>query len=413
MLLLFSYRGLQMTKPSASQPLAGIEVIELSNMITCSLAAMTMAAQGAEVIKVEPPAMGDKMRPLGTQKNGVSGFFHNCNRGKRSLAIDLKSEAGVEAVKKLIARADVLLHNYRPGVMDRIGLGSDVLREINPKLIYVAVSGFGTEGPMADFPAFDHVIQGLAGFTDLQSSEKDSFDHIRTFICDKVTAYTVCQAATAALLARATTNEGQHIDISMLHACISFMWPDGMMHRTLKDDDKFEMSPGSDYFQTINYSDGGVAVAPLADSHWEALLPMVGYPELIGTPLYASIGSRMTNMKQVVEVLKNPRVDIGVEKALEILVAADVPCSPCLKRDDLESSEQIKAIGALETYVTKAMGKLTAPTPPVLFEGKATSQAKASPLLGEHSASILEELGWTKDSISELVNSGDIKITTI
>ena len=402
-----------MTKPSASQPLAGIEVIELSNMITCSLAAMTMAAQGAEVIKVEPPAMGDKMRPLGTQKNGVSGFFHNCNRGKRSLAIDLKSEAGVEAVKKLIARADVLLHNYRPGVMDRIGLGSDVLREINPKLIYVAVSGFGTEGPMADFPAFDHVIQGLAGFTDLQSSEKDSFDHIRTFICDKVTAYTVCQAATAALLARATTNEGQHIDISMLHACISFMWPDGMMHRTLKDDDKFEMSPGSDYFQTINYSDGGVAVAPLADSHWEALLPMVGYPELIGTPLYASIGSRMTNMKQVVEVLKNPRVDIGVEKALEILVAADVPCSPCLKRDDLESSEQIKAIGALETYVTKAMGKLTAPTPPVLFEGKATSQAKASPLLGEHSASILEELGWTKDSISELVNSGDIKITTI
>ena len=402
-----------MTKPSASQPLAGIEVIELSNMITCSLAAMTMAAQGAEVIKVEPPAMGDKMRPLGTQKNGVSGFFHNCNRGKRSLAIDLKSEAGVEAVKKLITRADVLLHNYRPGVMDRIGLGSDFLREINPKLIYVAVSGFGTEGPMADFPAFDHVIQGLAGFTDLQSSEEDSFDHIRTFICDKVTAYTVCQAATAALLARATTNEGQHIDISMLHACISFMWPDGMMHRTLKDGDKFEMSPGSDYFQTINYSDGGVAVAPLADSHWEALLPMVGYPELIGTPLYASIGSRMTNMKQVVEVLKNPRVDIGVEKALEILVAADVPCSPCLKRDDLESSEQIKAIGALETYVTKAMGKLTAPTPPVLFEGKATSQAKASPLLGEHSASILEELGWTKDSIDELVNSGDVKITSI
>ena len=140
-----------MIKPTASQPLAGIEVIELSNMITCSLAAMTMAAQGAKVIKVEPPAMGDKMRPLGTQKNGVSGFFHNCNRGKRSLAIDLKSEAGVDAVKKLIERADVLLHNYRPGVMDRIGLGSDVLRKINPKLIYVAVSGFGTEGSSSIF----------------------------------------------------------------------------------------------------------------------------------------------------------------------------------------------------------------------------------------------------------------------
>ena len=402
-----------MTKPTASQPLAGIEVIELSNMITCSLAAMTMAAQGAKVIKIEPPLMGDKMRPLGTQKNGVSGFFHNCNRGKRSLAIDLKSEAGVDAVKKLIERADVLLHNYRPKVMDRLGLGSDVLRKINPKLIYVAVSGFGTKGPMADMPAFDHVIQGLAGFTDLQSSEEGSFDFIRTFICDKVTAYTVSQAATAALLARATTHEGQHIDISMLHACLSFMWPDGMMHRTLKDDDKFEMSPGSDYFQTINYKDGGVAVAPLLDSHWEALLPMVGYPELIGTPLYASIASRMTNMNQVLEVLKNPRVDIGVEKAMEILTAADVPCSPCIKRDDIESIEQIKAIGALETYVTEAMGKLTAPTPPVLFEGKSTSQAEASPLLGEHSRAILEELGWSEDAVNNLIASGDVKVTSI
>jgi len=234
-----------MSKPSASQPLAGIKVIELSNMITCSLAAMTMASQGAQVVKVEPPQMGDKMRPLGTQKNGVSGFFHNCNRGKRSLAIDLKSSAGVKAIKELVIQSDVLLHNYRPGIMDKLGLGSEVLRELNPKLIYVAVSGFGTKGPMADLPAFDHVIQGLAGFTDLQSPEENSFDFIRTFICDKVTAYTVGQAATAALLARATTNEGQHIDISMLHACLAFMWPDGMMHKTLKDKDRFKMSPGS------------------------------------------------------------------------------------------------------------------------------------------------------------------------
>ena len=389
-----------MNIPSASQPLAGLEVIELSNMITCSLAAMTMAAQGAAVIKVEPPVNGDQMRPLGTQKSGVSGFFHNCNRGKRSLAIDLKSEAGVEAVKKLVARADVLLHNYRPGVMDRIGLGSDVLRKINPKLVYVAVSGFGTKGPMADFPAFDHVIQGLAGFTDLQAPDDGKFDFIRTFICDKVTAYTVCQAATAALLARASTGKGQHIDISMLHACLAFMWPDGMMHKTLKDEDRFEMSPGSDYFQTINYSDGAVAVAPLKDTHWEALLPMLGYPELVGTGPYASVPARMTNMNKIMHVLKSPRLDIGVEKAMEILVAADIPCSPCIKREDLEGEEQIKAIGALETYVTQAMGKLTVPTPPILFEGQPTSQAEPSPLLGEHSRSILSELGWNELSLS-------------
>lgn len=402
-----------MNKATSLQPLAGIKIIELSNMITCSLAAMTMSAQGAEVIKVEPPGMGDKMRPLGTQKNGVSGFFHNCNRGKRSLAIDLKSQAGVDAVKELASKADILIHNYRPGVMDRLGLGSDDLRNENSKLIYIAISGFGTSGPMADLPAFDHVIQGIVGFTDLQSSEADSFDHIKTFICDKVTAYTACQAATAALLARTNTNCGQHIDISMLHACLSFMWPDGMMHRTLKDDDRFEMSPGSDYFQTINYSDGGIAVAPLTDTHWEALLPMLGYPELIGTPIYASVAARMSNMKEALKVLKSPKKDIGVNKALEILMAADVPCSPCIKRDDLETVEQIKAIGALETYVTAAMGKLTVPTPPILFEGKLSSQAEPSPLLGEHSKEILLELGWADARIDELLNSGEVLVTKI
>ena len=402
-----------MDTPSSSQPLAGIKVIELSNMITCSLAAMTMSSQGAQVIKVEPPIMGDKMRPLGTQKNGVSGFFHNCNRGKRSLAVDLKSNAGIKAVKELVMQSDVLLHNYRPGVMDRLGLGSEVLRKLNPRLIYVAVSGFGTKGPMADLPAFDHVIQGLAGFTDLQSSEENSFDFIKTFICDKVTAYTVGQAATAALLARASTNEGQHIDISMLHACLAFMWPDGMMHKTLKDEDRFKMSPGSDYFETINYKDGGVAVAPLSDEHWKALLPMLGYPELINTPLYASIASRMTNMDQVMTVLREPRNDIGVKKAMEILIAADVPCSPCTKREDLESVDQIKAIGALETYVTKTMGELTVTTPPILFEGKKTSQAQPSPLLGEHSKEILQELGWKQSFIDSLIESGDLLVTKL
>jgi len=402
-----------MSKFTSTKPLAGIKVIELSNMITCSLAAMTLSAQGAEIIKIEPPVLGDKMRPLGTQKNGVSGFFHNCNRGKRSLAIDLKSEAGVRAVKALSSNADILLHNYRPGVMDKLGLGSRELRNLNEKLIYVAISGFGTKGPMTDLPAFDHVIQGMAGFTDLQSSNEGSYDFIKTFICDKVTAYTTSQAATAALLARTNTGVGQHIDISMLHACLSFMWPDGMMHRTLKDENRFEMSPGSDYFQTINYSDGGVAVAPLTNEHWEALLPMLGYPELIGTPLYESVASRMTNMKDVLEVLKSPRNDIGVDRAMKILIEADVPCSPCIKRDEIETVEQIKAIGALETYVTEAMGRLTAPTPPVLFEGKPTSQAEPSPLLGEHGKEILIELGWREAEIEKLLASGDMVITKL
>ena len=154
-------------------------------------------------------------------------------------------------------------------------------------------------------------------------------------------------------------------------------------------------------------------LAPLSDEHWKALLPMLGYPELINTPLYASIASRMTNMDQVMTVLREPRNDIGVKKAMEILIAADVPCSPCTKRDDLESVDQIKAIGALETYVTKTMGELTVTTPPILFEGKKTSQAQPSPLLGEHSKEILQELGWKQSFIDSLIESGDLLVTKL
>ena len=389
-------------KPSAHQPLAGLKILELSSMVTCAMASMTMAAQGARVIKVEPPGMGDTMRHLGHQKNGISALFHSCNRGKRSLAIDLKSIEGVEAVKAIAADTDIVMHNYRPNVMERLGLGSEVLRAINPRLIYVAVTGFGTTGPKAGEPAYDHVIQGMTGFTDLQGAG-DEFSYIRTLLCDKITAYTVCQAATAALVARATTLEGQHIDISMLHACLAFMWPDGMMHKTLHDDDVVPMSPMSDYYQTLNLHDGSIALAPLRDPEWKVVLDLIGYPELLDGPIFATMGSRLSNMDKVNQIIKAPRQDVGVTKALKILKAADIPCARCEHRDTLMENPQIQAIGALETYVTETLGRLTLPTPPVQFAGAATSQALPSPTLGEQSRDILNELGWDDARIDTLV----------
>jgi len=392
------------TIASAAKPLAGIKVLELSTMITCSMASMTLAAQGADVIKIEPPGTGDIMRHLGHQKNGISALFHGCNRGKRSLAIDLKSEQGVKVMGELASEADVLMHNYRPKVMERLGLSSDSLRKLNPRLIYIAVTGFGTKGPKSGDPAYDHVIQGITGFTNLQAPSDDEFNYVRTLMCDKVTAYTVSQAATAALLARATTQRGQHIDISMLHACLAFMWPDGMMHYSLHDDDVIPMSPVSDYYQTLDLSDGSIALAPLQDPHWQVVLDLVGYPELIEDPAFATLPGRLSNMKTVNQVLKAPRRDVGVDQALAILSAADIPCTKCEKRADIMENPQIRAIGALETYVTDNLGKLTQPTPPIQFDGKVTSQALPSPMLGEHSRSILRQLGWSDAVIEDLEN---------
>ena len=397
--------------PTAEQPLAGVKILELSTMVTCSLASMTLAAQGAEVIKIEPPLGGDVMRHLGHQKNGISALFHNCNRGKRSLAIDLKSSAGVEAVNQLAMKADLLIHNYRPGVMDRMGLGSTSLRGINNRLTYIAVTGFGNKGPMSGDPAYDHVIQAMSGITDLQGDEESNFSFVRTLLCDKITAYTVCQAATAALLARATTGEGQHIDVSMLHACLAFVWPDGMMHHTLHDDDVIAMSPVSDYYQTLDLKDGSIAVAALQDKHWEALLPLIGYPELVDNPMFKTMGARLSNMSKVLKVLKSPRQDVGVAKALEILRAADVPCGPCEHRSDIAHNPQVNAIGALETYVAKHLGSLTAPTPPVQFAGALTTQALPSPTLGEQSRDILREIGWSENRIDDLVSQKIVHIS--
>lgn len=397
--------------PTAEQPLAGVKILEFSTMVTCSLASMTLVAQGAEVIKIEPPLGGDVMRHLGHQKNGISALFHNCNRGKRSLAIDLKSSAGVDAVTQLAMKADLVMHNYRPGVMDRMGLGSTSLRGINNRLTYIAVTGFGNKGPMSGDPAYDHVIQAMSGITDLQGDEESNFSFVRTLLCDKITAYTVCQAATAALLARATTGEGQHIDISMLHACLAFVWPDGMMHHTLHDDDVIAMSPVSDYYQTLDLKDGSIAVAALQDKHWEALLPLIGYPELVDNPMFKTMGARLSNMSEVLKVLKSPRQDVGVAKALEILRAADVPCGPCEYRSDIAHNPQVNAIGALETYVAKHLGSLTAPTPPVQFAGALTTQALPSPTLGEQSRDILREIGWSENRIDDLVSQKIVHIS--
>lgn len=399
------------TKPTAEKPLAGLKVIEMSTMITCAYAAMMLRSQGAQVIKVEPAQMGDPMRYVGSQKNGQSALFHNCNRGKQSLAIDLKHENGAEAVKRLVKDADIMLNNYRPGVMDNLGLGSEAMRAINPRLINVAVTGFGTVGPMATRPAYDHVIQGISGLTGLQGGDfadpnNPEYDFVKMLICDKVTAYTVAQAATAALVARATTGEGQHIDISMLHACLAFMWPDGMMSHTLQDDDAVQMPPLSESYKILDTKDGSIACTALTDAHWAAILKLLDREDLISDPRFASLPGRMTNFPEIMLLVRDGVKNMSLADVMSAFQAADIPSAPCESRTSVMANEQVLAIGALETYVTENMGQLTAPTPPVLFGGNATSLAEPSPRHGEHSQALMATLGFDAAVVQEMTETG-------
>ena len=218
------------------KPLEGITILEFSTMITAALSSMMLAEQGARVIKVEPHDAGDPMRFIGARKGDISSLFAGCNRGKESIAINLKSEAGQALIHQMIPQVDVVIHNFRPGTMETLHLGSDALRALNPRLIYMAISGFGTEGPLRRAPAYDPIIQAHSGMTASQGSdEAPSF--MRSLLCDKITAYTACQAVTSALFARERSGEGQLIDLSMLDASLFFMCPDGFQNDALLDED--------------------------------------------------------------------------------------------------------------------------------------------------------------------------------
>jgi len=316
---------------SKSLPLSSVRIVEMSNMVTASLSAMMLGGQGADVIKIEPLGIGDKLRWFGSQKKGISGVFNNCNRGKRSLAINLKSDEGLAAVRKVINGADVVLHNYRPGVMKKYGLDSVRLRQNHPELIVCSLTGFGREGPLKDAPAFDHVVQALSGITGAQGKD-GQFEFVRMLVCDKITAYTAAQAVTAALYQVAKTGEGQHIDISMLQASLAFMWPDGMMHKTLLAEDALHLAPMKSYYQTIETTDGFIAMAPFGDAHWKEVFRILKRPDMAANPKYATLQSRGVCIAELMQDMEGPEPFMSSVQLLSELREASLARLVCRMR---------------------------------------------------------------------------------
>ncbi|MEH6828453.1 CaiB/BaiF CoA transferase family protein [Parasphingorhabdus sp.] len=377
---------------AATQPLAGIKVVEFSTMITASLATMMFAQQGADVIKVEPPGIGDPMRWLGSQKAGISGLFHNCNQAKRSITLDLKAAEDLAHARQLCLQADVVIHNYRPGVMDRLGLGSEALREEKPELIYCTITGFGHEGPLSDRPAYDHVMQAMAGFMTLQG-HPEGFAYVKTLICDKITAYTAAQAITAALFARERTGRGQHIDLSMLESCIAFLWPDGGMHLTLHGEDVAHGAPFADYYQLpLRTTDGAIAYAAMTDAHWDAIFDIVGRADLKTEEKYKGMANRSIHMAELAAIIASEKPEMTSAEMVATLARQDVPAAACLSLADLPANQQVLAMGIFEQTDHPLLGPVQHVTPPARFGGSKLAPAGPSPALGEHNAEILAEL---------------------
>jgi crotonobetainyl-CoA:carnitine CoA-transferase CaiB-like acyl-CoA transferase len=392
------------------KPLDGIRVLEFSTMITASFAAMMLAEQGAQVIKVEPLELGDPMRYLGSMKGGFSALFANCNRGKQSLRLDIKSDAGREVVEKLAAETDVVLCNYRPGVMDGLGLGADRLRELNPRLIYAAVSGFGTEGPHRDAPAYDPIIQAQAGFAAVQGQGQDGPQLMRSLLCDKVTAYTACQAVTTALYVREKTGQGEKIDLSMMDAGLYFLFPDGFMHQTLLDDDVDHSPPLSEMLYDLSPTkDGGVTLSAATPAQQVGLLTAIERLDLFGDERFDSIEKIIANLEEFRAELAKGMASFETEDLLSRLHANDVPAARPLTYEEVLAHPQYAANDSTDIATHPLLGSMHRTKPPARFGGERLQPAADSPDHGQHTAQVLADNGFSPDQIAALIEQGVAK----
>lgn len=376
-------------------PLDGVKVVDFSVMISGPLAAMMLADQGAEVIKVETPGFGDIMRLLGTSKNGMTGIFANNNRGKRSLVVDLKSDGGNDVICKLVEDADVVIQNFRPGAMARLGLGYDELSAINPNLIYTSISGYGSTGPYSRRRVYDNVIQAASGLasvqTDPATGEPSMF---RTLLCDKATAYTAAQAITAALFARATGKaKGQHIELAMLDTAIAFMWPDSAMDAALLDDDVTRQPTLAANYAVTRLADGFASAAAVTDSEFMGLCSTFDRADLAEDPRFANTLSRMANATEMVALLTEAAAQCSLADFVERSEEFDVPASKINSLDDLPSDPQVLNNEVFVERDHPIAGRLREPRPAARLHATPQQMSRVAPGHGEHSDEIVTELG--------------------
>jgi len=270
-------------------PLSDVTVLDLTSVISGPLATSILADQGARVIKVESPN-GDSMRMAGALKGGVSSLFSSINRNKESIALDLRAPEAIEIINKIAARADICIQNYRPGVVEKLGIGYEHLKKINPELIYASISGVGAEGPYSGRRVYDPVIQAYAGFASAQTANGEP-GLIKMMICDKVTSLTMAQAITAALYDRKNTGKGQHVEVSMLEASLYFIWPDRMLDQSFVDQPDFEGGDLTALYRAAPTQDGHITFMTLQLDEFHGLARAIGKPEWTEDPRFQELMS--------------------------------------------------------------------------------------------------------------------------
>lgn len=390
-------------------PLEGIRVLDLSAMLSGPWAADILGDQGAEVIKIEPTGKGDHVRALPNRSGGLASMFINVNRSKRSLTLDLKSEAGLEVLKRLVQTADVLVQNFRPGVVERLGISYEDLREVNPKLVYLSISGFGEKGPYAKKRAYDPIVQAVSGLASIQGGADDARPRlIRTVLPDKLTAMMGAQSICAALVSRATTGEGQHIRLSMLDTILQFLWVSDMNAYTFVDKPVTPEKAASFIDLIYETKTDYITISTMSNNEWQQFCKAAERPDLLEDPRFATPALRDENVNERLQEIQNVLLTRPADEWLELLTEFDVPCAPALRRFELIENEQVLASESIVETDHPVAGRLRQARVAPRFSGTPVAPPRGAPQLGEHSIQVLEEAGFDVAEIDRLLRDGTV-----
>lgn len=384
-----------------SGPLEGVRVIDLCSVVSGPAAMATLADQGADVVKIEALS-GDVTRQSRAASPGFSPGFVACNRGKRSVALDLKRPEGQAVLWRLLETADVFAQNFRPGAVDRLGFGYEAVAAKRPEIVYLSVSGVGATGPYAKKRVYDPIVQALAGVTDIQADPVSGRPKmVRTIIADKTTAIYAAEAVVAALFARTRTGRGQHVEVSMLDVMLSFIWPEGMAPFAVVADDT-EKARASAHDMIFPTADGYVTFGAVSNKEWRGLCEAIGREEWIEDPRFATPAARSENRQERMECVESALGDHSTDTLIQALEAADVPCMKVLGRREVLSDPQVLANEIVVEIDQPGLGAIRQARPAAKFGETAAHLPRPAPALGQHTAEVLGEAGFTDKDIQAL-----------
>jgi len=397
----------------AEAALAGIRVLEVGNFMAAPFCTLQLADLGADVVKIENPDGGDQTRASGPFLEGESSSFVRLNRNKRSLALDLKSSRGKEAFRKLAGRADVLVENLRPGTMGDLELDYARLSELNPRLVYVACSGWGQDGPYAQRPGLDIMAQGMSGLMSITGEEGGRNPvKVGVPVTDLTCALYAALAALAALRVRERTGRGQFVDVCLFESGVSLaVWEAGRYFAT----GEIPKPLGSAHqtsapYQALRASDGFFTLGATTARNWEACCDVFGLQELKQDPRFAKNHLRHQNRRELIPLIEDVTGKRPAKHWIDALTRAGVPCGLLQTYDQVFNDPHLAARGFFPDAPHSTLGPIKQIGSPMRLSDTPPLMARAGPLLGEHSAQVLSELGYSQEEIRRLATDGVIRI---